>query len=55
MTERLSSVAEHRLAVARRLYQALVAQNPDRVIILRDSSGRVVARDDPRPEAEMAS
>jgi hypothetical protein len=36
-----------RLAIARRLYQALVAQDPDRVIILRDSSGRLVARHDP--------
>jgi hypothetical protein len=35
-----------RLEVARRLYQALVAQDPDRVIVLRDSSGRVVAHHD---------
>jgi hypothetical protein len=57
MTETPSSVAERRLAIARRLYQALVAQDPDRVIILRDSSGRVVARHDPRPEQapEIAS
>jgi hypothetical protein len=45
-----SSVAERRLAIARRLYQALAAQDPDRVITLRDSSGKVVARHDPRPE-----
>jgi hypothetical protein len=56
MTETPSSVAERRLDIARRLYQALAAQNPDRVIILRDSSGRVVARHDPRPDApEIAS
>jgi len=45
-----SSVAERRLAIARRLYQAMVAKDADRVITLRDSSGRVVARHDPRPE-----
>ena len=39
-----------RLEVARRLYQALAAQDPDRVITLCDGSGRVVARHDPRPE-----
>jgi hypothetical protein len=39
-----------RLEVARRLYQALVAQDPDRLITLRDGGGRVVARHDPRPE-----
>jgi hypothetical protein len=36
--------------VARRLYEALVAQDPDRVIILRDGRGKVVAGHDPRPE-----
>ena len=30
--------------VARRLYEALVAQDPDRVITLRDGRGKVVAR-----------
>ena len=39
-----------RLKVARSLYQALVTQNPDRLITLRDGGGRVVARYDPRPE-----
>jgi hypothetical protein len=39
-----------RLVIARRLYQALVAQDPDRLITLRDGGGRVVARHDPRPE-----
>ena len=39
-----------RLEVARRLYQALVTQNPDQLITLRDGGGRVVARHDPRPE-----
>ena len=45
-----SSVAERRLAIARRLFRALVAKDPDRSITLRDSSGEVVARHDPRPE-----
>ena len=39
-----------RLEVARRLYQALIVQDPDRFITLRDGGGRVVARHDPRPE-----
>ena len=39
--------------VARRLYEALVAQDPDRVIILRDDRGRVVARHDSRPEEDV--
>jgi hypothetical protein len=38
------------LQVARRLYRALIAQDPDRLITLRDGGGRVVARHDPRPE-----
>ena len=36
--------------VARRLYEQLLAQNPNRLIILRDSAGKVVARHDPLPE-----
>jgi hypothetical protein len=38
------------LQVARRLYRALIAQDPDRLITLRDGGGWVVARHDPRPE-----
>jgi hypothetical protein len=48
-----SSAAERRLAIARRLYQALVAEDPDRVITLCDGAGRVVARHDPRPEEDV--
>jgi hypothetical protein len=44
-----------RLDIARKLYNALVAQNPDRVITLCDGSGRVLARSEWRPEAEKAS
>ena len=39
-----------RLDIARRLYQAMIAHDSDRLIILRDSGGRVVACHDPRPE-----
>jgi hypothetical protein len=45
-----SSVAERRLAIARRLFLAMVAKDPDRSITLCDSSGEVGARLDPRPE-----
>jgi hypothetical protein len=38
-----------RFKVARRLYQTY---DPDRLITLRDDSGRVVARHDPRPEQD---
>ena len=44
------SAAERRLAIARRLYQALVAQDPERTITLCDGGGGVVARHDPLPE-----
>ena len=54
MTASETSNAERKRArrhkVARRLYEALVAQDPDRVITLRDGRGKVVARHDPRPE-----
>ena len=39
-----------RRKVARRLYEALVAQSPNRAITLCDESGKVVARQDPVPE-----
>ena len=45
-----SSGAERRLAIARRLFRAMVAKDPDRSITLCDSSGEVVARHDPRLE-----
>ena len=38
------------LEIARRLYQALVAQDPNRVIILCTSTGKVLARHDLRHE-----
>ena len=49
-SETPSSVAERRLAIARRLYSALVAQNPDRKITLSDAGGTLIARHDPRSE-----
>jgi hypothetical protein len=39
-----------RLPIALRLFQALIAQDPDRVIILMDGGGRMVARHDLRLE-----
>ena len=45
-----ASASAERLEIARRLYNALVAQDPNRVIILCDSNGRVVARHDLRLE-----
>ena len=42
-----SSAAERRLAVARRLYSALVTQQPDRVFTLRDGQGRLLASNVP--------
>ncbi len=45
-----SSNAERRLAIARRLHQVLVAQDPNRAITLCDGRGKVVARHDPLSE-----
>jgi hypothetical protein len=39
-----------RLEIARKLYQALVAQDPGRVITLCDGGGEVVAQHDRRPD-----
>ena len=36
--------------IARHLYEALVAQDPERLITLCDGAGEVVARHDPLPE-----
>jgi hypothetical protein len=52
-SERSLSAAERkrrRHKVARRLYEALLAQDPDRAITLCNASGEVVARHDPLPE-----
>jgi hypothetical protein len=38
-----------RLDIAHRLYQALIAQDPNRAITLCDGEGRVVARNHPKP------
>ena len=45
-----ASTSAERLEIARRLYNALVAQDPNRVIILIDGGGRMVARHDLRLE-----
>jgi hypothetical protein len=39
-----------RLEIAHGLYRALMAQDPNRAIILCDSNGRMVARHDPEPK-----
>ena len=53
-TSEISNAEERKRArrhkVARRLYEALVAQNPHRGVTLCDESGKVVARHDPVPE-----
>jgi hypothetical protein len=43
-----------RLEIAHKLYQALVAQDPDRAITLCDGGGEVVARHDPQPEQDAS-
>jgi hypothetical protein len=50
MIKSQKTTAERRLDIARRLHQALVAQNPDRAITLCDGDGRVLVFHDPRPE-----
>jgi len=39
-----------RLEIGRKLYDALVAQDPNRTITLCDAEGKVVAHHDPLPE-----
>ena len=43
---------KHRLAIARRLHQAMCAQYPDRLITLCDGDGRVLATSR-RPSPEL--
>jgi hypothetical protein len=50
MTQTPISVSERRIAIARKLYQALVDQDPDSAITLCDSSGKVVTHHYSRPE-----
>jgi hypothetical protein len=45
-----SSITERRLAIAHRLCEALVGQDPDRAITLCDSGGRVVTHHNPKLE-----
>jgi hypothetical protein len=49
MSQTRSSIAE---LIARRLYEALVTQDPDRAISLRDGGGGAIARHDP-PSGEI--
>lgn len=41
-----------RLEIARWLYEALLAQDPNQAITLCDDAGKVVAHHDPSPEHE---
>jgi hypothetical protein len=41
---------EVRLDIAHRLFQALIAQDPKRAIMLCDGGGRMVASHSPKPE-----
>ena len=49
VSEKPNSTVERRLAIARRLYSALVVQDPNRAITLCDAGGVVLARHDPSP------
>jgi hypothetical protein len=49
MSTHTSDANERRLKIARTVYDALVAQNPDRQITLCDGSGRLLARNERRP------
>ena len=53
VSETPSSIAERRLAIARRLYSALVAQQPDRTFALRDGQGRVLASSAQTPHQDV--
>ena len=57
MSTHTSDANDKRLKIARTVYKALVAQNPDRQITLCDGSGRMLARSEqPSDEdAEKAS
>ena len=48
-TPDIDAEREERLDIAHRLYQALIAQDPNRAITLCDGEGRVVARHHPKP------
>jgi hypothetical protein len=45
----------HRLDIARRLYQALVAQDPNRLIMLCDGRGQVLASNERRPKEDATA
>ena len=54
-TDKLDIAAKRKRSdIAHKVYQALVAQDPDRVITLCDGDGRVVTRHEPRTEQDAA-
>jgi hypothetical protein len=50
--QKLRALAERRLAIARKVYGALVARQPDRAFTLRDGQGRVLASSEPTPRQD---
>ena len=50
MSTHTSDANDRRLKIARTVYDALVAQDPDRHITLCDEAGNVLARHDPLSE-----
>ena len=49
MSTHTSDANDRRLIIARTVYDALVAQNPDRQIKLCDASGQALARNETEP------
>jgi hypothetical protein len=54
MSTHTSDANDRRLKIARTVYDALIVQNPDRQIKLRDGSGRVLARNALSPNEDAA-
>jgi hypothetical protein len=48
-----AAACAERLDIAHRLYEALIAQDPNRAITLCDGKGQVVARHYPTPEQRV--
>ena len=54
MSTHTSDANDRRLIIARTVYDALVAQKPDRQIKLCDGSGQALARNEPSPNEDAA-
>jgi len=55
VSQTIRALAERRLAIARKVYSALVARQPDRAFTLRDGQGRVLASSAPTPRQDDES